>query len=90
MTLVKAGTVYFLLVFAAGLVLSVFRELRLSPWLGAKAAELAEMPVMWLVIALAARWTGRRFPLSATPPTRLWRTDGCCSQRLGWYSVCEG
>ncbi|MFI9654028.1 hypothetical protein ABGV17_04755 [Guyparkeria sp. GHLCS8-2] len=85
MRALKAGTVYFLWVFAAGFVLGVLRELWLAPWLGARTAELAEMPVMWLVIVLAARWTVRRFALSTTVPTRL--TTGLLA--VGWLLLAE-
>ncbi|RRQ24831.1 hypothetical protein D5687_01400 [Guyparkeria sp. SCN-R1] len=85
MRVLKAGTVYFLWVFAAGFALGVLRELWLAPWLGTRAAELAEMPVMWLVIVLAARWTVRRFALSATLPTRL--ATGLLA--VGWLLLAE-
>lgn len=85
MRAIRAGSVYFLWVFAAGFVLGVVRELWLAPWLGARAAELAEMPVMWLVIVLAARWTVRRFTLSASVPTRL--ATGMLA--VGWLLLAE-
>lgn len=85
MRVLKAGTVYFLWVFAAGFALGVLRELWLAPWLGTRIAELAEMPVMWLVIVLAARWTVRRFALSATPSTRL--ATGMLA--VGWLLLAE-
>ena len=56
MTVFKAGTAYFLWVFAAGFALGVARELWLAPWLGTGVAELAEMPLMLVVVVLAARW----------------------------------
>ena len=64
----RASVAYFLWVFAAGFVLGVIRELWLAPWLGVRTAELAEMPVMLVVIVLAARWTTRRFSLSSSAP----------------------
>lgn len=85
MRVLKAGTVYFLWVFSAGFALGVLRELWLAPWLGTRAAELAEMPVMWLVIVLAARWTVRRFALPATLPTRL--PTGMLA--VGWLLLAE-
>jgi hypothetical protein len=57
------GTVYFLIVFGAGIVLGVVRTLWLVPRLGARWAELLEIPVMLLVIYWAARWLSRRFHL---------------------------
>ncbi len=85
MTVFKAGTAYFLWVFAAGFTLGVLRELWLAPWLGARAAELAEMPVMWLVIVLSARWAVGRFALSATVPTRV--AIGIVA--VGWILLAE-
>ncbi|WP_372590987.1 hypothetical protein [Guyparkeria sp.] len=85
MRVLKAGTAYFLWVFAAGFALGVVRELWLAPWLGTRAAELAEMPVMWLVVVLAARWTVRRFALSAAVPTRL----AVGTLAVGWLLLAE-
>lgn len=56
---------YFVLVFLAGFVLGVFRILLLVPELGERYAELAEMPLMLIVIYLAARLVVYRF--SALP-----------------------
>ncbi len=62
----KAGAVYFALVFAAGFVLGPIRILWAVPRFGERIAELMEAPLMLVVIILAARWTGRRF---VTPPS---------------------
>ncbi|MDH3492495.1 MAG: hypothetical protein OEM82_03015 [Acidobacteriota bacterium] len=51
----KAGSVYFLLVFAAGFALGVLRVLLLVPRLGEGTAELPEMPVMLVVVFFGAR-----------------------------------
>lgn len=66
----KAGSAYFACVFAAGFVLGAIRVPLLVPRLGVRAAELIEMPLMFCVIVLAARWVVRRFEL---PPTRAAR-----------------
>ena len=66
---VKAGLCYFALTFGAGFLLGPLRILVLVPRVGARAAELAELPVLILVMWLAARWTIRRFrvPFSTGP-----------------------
>ncbi len=62
MQTLKPGIVYFLLVFGTGFVLGSFRELLVVPYVGHRAAELLEMPLMLLATVLAARWITRRFP----------------------------
>jgi hypothetical protein len=56
------GAIYFALVFAVGLLLGIGRVLLLEPELGARWAELAEMPLMLVAIFLSARFIVRRFP----------------------------
>ena len=72
MRILQAGLLYFALVFGAGFVLGPIRILWAAPALGARAAELIEMPIMFAVIALAARWTVRHF---AVPPISFTRLD---------------
>jgi hypothetical protein len=60
----KAGLLYFLIVFGTGFVLGFVRSVWAVPRLGSRAAELAEMPVMLMVIIAAARWIVRRLPES--------------------------
>jgi len=57
---IRAGLLYFALTFGAGFVLGPFRILVLVPRLGARTAELVEMPVMIAITWLAARWTTQR------------------------------
>ena len=57
MQVVKAGALYFALVFGAGFVLGTVRTLWVVPRLGTRTAELMEMPIMLAVTILAARWT---------------------------------
>ena len=51
---------YFGIVFAAGFALAFVRIPFLVPRYGVRAAELIEIPVMLVVIALASRWLQRR------------------------------
>ena len=71
MRILKAGVLYFALVFGAGFVLGVARTLWLAPQLGARTAELAEMPIMLIVIAAAAWWVARRLAVPRNAPARL-------------------
>lgn len=64
-TVLLAGAVYFLIVFGVGFLLGVVRTLWLVPRLGVRWAELVEIPVMLVVIYLAARWMGDRLGLDA-------------------------
>jgi type IV secretory pathway TrbD component len=57
------GATYFLIVFGCGFVLGVVRTLWLVPRVGMRWAELLEIPVMLVVVYLAARWVSRRFAL---------------------------
>jgi hypothetical protein len=58
---VKAGAIYFAFVFGAGFMLGTIRVLWLVPAVGTRTAELLEMPVMFTVIILSARWVVRHF-----------------------------
>lgn len=68
---IKAGVLYFLLVFGAGFVLGVVRQLILIPRMGEMWAELFEMPFMFVAILLAARWVVRRLGVPAQAGPRL-------------------
>lgn len=62
---------YFALVFGAGFLLGILRVFWLAPVLGARAAELAETPVMLIVIFFAARWIAKRFAAPSSATVRL-------------------
>lgn len=64
--MIRAGLTYFALVFGAGFVLGALRVTFLVPRLAERIAELGEMPLMFLVILLAARFVIRHFAL---PPS---------------------
>jgi hypothetical protein len=69
--ILKAGALYFALVFGAGFVLGIIRTLWIVPGFGTRKAELMEAPVMFVTIVLAARWVGRRPGLQPSSLTRL-------------------
>ena len=69
--MIKAGLAYFALVFGAGFVLGALRVTFLVPRLGERIAELGEMPLMFLVILLAARFVIRHFAVPASMRARL-------------------
>jgi hypothetical protein len=69
--IIKAGAAYFGLVFGAGFVLGSVRVPFLVPRLGERLAELIEMPFMFVVILVAARFITRRFSLPADVSARL-------------------
>jgi len=69
--LLPAGITYFALVFAAGFALGVVRVGWLVARIGERNAELLEMPLMLVVVFLAARWVVRRFRLPQAAGPRL-------------------
>jgi hypothetical protein len=68
---VGAGIAYFAIVFGAGFALAFVRIPLLEPRLGSRWAELAELPVMLVVITLAAGWVVRRFAVAPRWPDRV-------------------
>jgi len=68
---IQAGITYFALVLGAGFVMGMVRVPLLVPRLGERMAELAEMPFMFVVILLSARFITRKFALPARTPVRL-------------------
>lgn len=71
MRTVQAGMAYFALVFGAGFILGAIRTLVVVPHLGARPAELLEMPIMFLVVVMAARFVVGRFQLPPSARSRL-------------------
>jgi hypothetical protein len=71
MQILKAGVLYFALVFGAGFVLGPIRILWLVPRFGTRTAELMEMPIMLAVVIFAARGVVQRLALPPTPSKRL-------------------
>ena len=69
--ILKAGALYFALVFSAGFVLGIIRTLWIVPHLGTRKAELMEAPIMFAITVLAARWVVRRLAIRASFPARL-------------------
>jgi hypothetical protein len=65
--LLAAAFAYFGLAFGAGFALAPIRLLWLAPRIGARAAELVELPVMLAVTWLAAGYVTRRLRV---PPVR--------------------
>jgi hypothetical protein len=85
MQILKAGVMYFGLVFGAGFVLGPIRILWVVPRLGTRIAELLEAPIMFGVTIFAARWIVRRFGVQSAPASRLGM--GCLG--LGLMVVAE-
>jgi hypothetical protein len=81
----KAGTLYFALVFGAGFVLGPIRILCAVPRFGTRVAELMETPIMFVVTILAARWIVRRLGVPRKASSRLGM--GCVG--LGLMLVAE-
>jgi type IV secretory pathway TrbD component len=71
MQVVKAGVLYFTLVFGAGFVLGTIRTLWVVPRVGTRKAELMETPIMLVVTIVAARSIILRLGLPFTFSARL-------------------
>jgi type IV secretory pathway TrbD component len=54
--ILKAGLLYFSIVFGMGFVLGVIRTVWVVPRVGTRLAELMETPVMLVVMVVAVRW----------------------------------
>jgi len=71
MRILKAGVLYFAIVFGARLVLGPIRILWVVPRFGTRMAELMETPIMLAATIVAARWVVRHLALPPTPSSRL-------------------
>jgi hypothetical protein len=71
MPIVKAGVLYFALVFGTGFLLGTVRTLWIVPLIGTRIAELMETPIMLVVTIVAARWTVLRLAAPFVPFARL-------------------
>jgi hypothetical protein len=68
MRALKAGVIYFLLVFAVGWILGPIRELWAVSHFGRAPAMLSEAVIMLIAMLVAARWVIRRFDVPRTLP----------------------
>ena len=71
MRTLKAGVIYFLLVFAVGWILGPIRELWLVPDLGRRMGSLLDAPFMGIAMIVAARWVLRRLDVPYALNARL-------------------
>jgi uncharacterized membrane protein AbrB (regulator of aidB expression) len=62
----KAGVIYFLLMFAVGWILGPIRELWAVPRFGHLTALLFEAVIMLIAMIISARWVMRRFEVHQT------------------------
>ena len=85
MRVLKAGALYFAIVFGAGFALGSMRTLWAVPRFGTRIAELMETPVMFVITILAARWIVRRLAVPPKASSRLGM--GCVG--LGLMLVAE-
>jgi len=76
----RSAAVYFGIVFGVGFMLGSVRVPFVVPWLGERSAELAEMPLMFIAIFLAAGYVVRRYGVSVTP--RGWALVGVAALAL--------
>jgi len=71
MQILKAGVLYFAVVFGAGFVLGPILILWIAPRLGARTAELLEAPVMLAISVVAAQWIIRILAVPSASRGRL-------------------
>jgi hypothetical protein len=71
MQVLRAGALYFTVVFGTGFVLGAIRTLWVVRRLGTRMAELLEAPIMLVVMILASRWTVLWLTVSPALSVRL-------------------
>jgi hypothetical protein len=71
MRALKAGVIYFLLVFAVGWIMGPIRELWAVPHLGRMPTMLTEAIIMLIAMIVAARWVIRRLDVPRTLPATI-------------------
>jgi len=71
MRTLKAGALYFAMVFGVGCLIGPVRILWLVPRVGVRSAELMEAPIMLVVSLYAAHWTIRWLTMPAIVSSRL-------------------
>ena len=67
--MIRLAAIYFAIVFAVGFLLGTLRVILLVPNMGARNAELLEIPVMLVAIVFVGRWIAFR---SASQRQALW------------------
>ena len=85
MQILKAGALYFTLVFGAGFLLGACRVLWVVPGFGTRRTELLEMPIMLLVTIVVARCVVKRLAVPSTLSSRIGM--GCIA--LGLLLIAE-
>jgi hypothetical protein len=71
MRILKAGVLYFAIVFGVGFLLGPIRILWAVPRVGARTAEVLEAPIMLVITIVVAWWITRRFAVPRTPSSQL-------------------
>jgi hypothetical protein len=71
MSIVHAGILYVAVVFGTGFVLGLIRVFWVVPRFSERTAELMEMPIMLMVMLVAAQWIVRRLDVPSTWSSRL-------------------
>ena len=82
MRALKAGVIYFLLVFAVGWVLGPIRELWAVPHFGRVAVMLSEAVIMLVAMIVAARWGHSAFRRAAGA-----RRDASNGSDCDWIAI---